>query len=183
MISRPDFSSPAYPLSISLFISTGLPPQAHICQLCFKLFPSPTALETHFQTEHTKEAANRSTPHSSGSGGSASNIGSAAVATQGSSAGEGHVVNADEEKNLDPVAATSNNNHNNTCDASSGAQAPLYDNKVSSKNLKYGISNILRNYLRCVASLSKYKARLFSTIEFINLESEFLRTGLDRVQK
>ncbi|XP_046801053.1 homeotic protein spalt-major isoform X1 [Lucilia cuprina] len=35
----------------------GLPPQAHICQLCFKLFPSPSALETHFQNDHTKDAA------------------------------------------------------------------------------------------------------------------------------
>ncbi|KAM7351281.1 spalt-related isoform 2-T3 [Cochliomyia hominivorax] len=34
----------------------GLPPQAHICQLCFKLFPSPSALETHFQNDHTKDS-------------------------------------------------------------------------------------------------------------------------------
>ncbi|XP_058987791.1 homeotic protein spalt-major isoform X2 [Musca domestica] len=113
----------------------GLPPQAHICQLCFKLFPNPTALETHFQTEHTKEAANRSTPHSSGSGGggaSSSNV--ASIETDTSNvADNGHVVTA-EDKNVNAAAIS---NKDNSCDASDAAEAPLYDNKSSMNQILF----------------------------------------------
>uniref|UniRef100_A0A1I8PGU9 C2H2-type domain-containing protein n=1 Tax=Stomoxys calcitrans TaxID=35570 RepID=A0A1I8PGU9_STOCA len=105
----------------------GLPPQAHICQLCFKLFPNPTALETHFQTEHTKEAANRSTPHSSGSGGSNSNVAPASIDGEISNAVDSHVTTA-EDKNSN-VSSSRNNNNSNTCDAPSAIEAPLFDNK------------------------------------------------------
>ncbi|KAI9584104.1 hypothetical protein GQX74_010439, partial [Glossina fuscipes] len=35
----------------------SLQPPAHICQFCFKLFPTTAALESHIHTEHTKDDA------------------------------------------------------------------------------------------------------------------------------
>ncbi|XP_036328697.1 uncharacterized protein LOC118741018 [Rhagoletis pomonella] len=36
----------------------GLHPQTHLCNVCFKIFPNPAALERHTQSEHTKDVAN-----------------------------------------------------------------------------------------------------------------------------
>ncbi|XP_073825522.1 spalt-related isoform X2 [Musca autumnalis] len=111
----------------------GLPPQAHICQLCFKLFPNPTALETHFQTEHTKDAANRSTPQSSsgsGGGGAGSNI--ASIETDTSNVGDNsHVVTAEDKNIKDTTTINDIHNKDNSCDASNTAETSLYDNKPS----------------------------------------------------
>lgn len=126
----------SFDVSFNLFFAylhftciAGLPPQAHICQLCFKLFPNPTALETHFQTEHTKEAANRSTPHSSGSGGGgASSCNVASIETDTSNVADNGQVVTVEDKNVNAAAIS---NKDNSCDGSDAAEAPLYDNKVS----------------------------------------------------
>ncbi|XP_065358084.1 homeotic protein spalt-major [Calliphora vicina] len=92
----------------------GLPPQAHICQLCFKLFPSPSALETHFQNDHTKDAAADNTaavPTSLSSSSSISlatnsslAITSAANANDGSATDSMAIENFD--KNCDTTAET-----------------------------------------------------------------------------
>ncbi|XP_075152311.1 spalt-related isoform X2 [Haematobia irritans] len=116
----------------------GLPPQAHICQLCFKLFPSSTALETHFQSEHTKEAGNRSTPHSSGSGGTA---GGGGVGTSSIDATDASITVDDSHVTEEKNSNISSNNNSNTCDEpKSAAEAPLFDNKIPLK------PNLFQNY-------------------------------------
>ncbi|XP_054083013.1 sal-like protein 3 isoform X2 [Zeugodacus cucurbitae] len=39
----------------------GLHPQTHLCNVCFKIFPTTTALERHTHSEHTKDVANNTT--------------------------------------------------------------------------------------------------------------------------
>ncbi|XP_053960558.1 homeotic protein spalt-major [Anastrepha ludens] len=39
----------------------GLHPQTHLCNVCYKIFPNPAALERHTHSEHTKDVANNIT--------------------------------------------------------------------------------------------------------------------------
>lgn len=103
--------------------------------MCFKLFPNPSALETHFQNDHTKDSAVDVTASAAATTTMTSSSSAVALAASNSttSTATTAATNANDSNNSVANDSMTIENFDKNCDTESSG-TPTY-NKVSDRNI------------------------------------------------